>query len=260
MRAMTGYSSVSKTNKFWDVQIIIRAVNFKYLDVTVHNLRPEEVILEEKIKREIKNRVSRGKIEVFVYITTAKSKKFYINEKVVAEYITQARSLSKKYKLNPEINVKDILNLPQTFSFEKEKKGIQPFVFILLKEALNKFIEFKEKEGLIIKKEILLNLDKLNFNVENITKQKPKAKSMENGKEDIDEELSLMSFYISKLENKINSKKRETKGKSMDFLTQEILRELNAASSKTKIKTAALLIVEGKNYLERIREQVQNIE
>ncbi len=260
MRAMTGYSSVSQTNNFWDVQIILRAVNFKYLDVTVHNLHPEEVILEEKIKREIKNRVSRGKIEVFVYITAAKSKKLKINEKVVAEYIAQARSLAKKYKLNSEIYVKDILNLPQTFSFEQGIKSIQPFVFSLLKEALSKFIEFREKEGLIIKKEIVSNLDKLKSNVEKIRKQKPKAKSMEKGKEDIDEELSLMAFYISKLDNKINSTKRETKGKPMDFLIQEILRELNAASSKTKIKTAALLIIEGKNYLERIREQVQNIE
>ena len=63
-----------------------------------------------------------------------------------------------------------------------------------------------------------------------------------------------------KLESKINSKKLIPQGKPIDFLTQEILRELNAASSKTKKKNPALLIVEGKSYLERIREQAQNIE
>ena len=69
-----------------------------------------------------------------------------------------------------------------------------------------------------------------------------------------------MSFYTKELEKKINAKNLATKGKALDFLTQEILRELNAASSKTKAKRVAALIVEAKNYLDRIREQAQNVE
>ncbi|MCK5346679.1 MAG: DUF1732 domain-containing protein, partial [Candidatus Heimdallarchaeota archaeon] len=86
------------------------------------------------------------------------------------------------------------------------------------------------------------NLKKLENNINKIKKSKPKINQMENGKEDIDEELSLAAFYLDKLDKNFQSKQVTPKGKSIDFLTQEILRELNAASSKTKKKTAALLI------------------
>ena len=87
----------------------------------------------------------------------------------------------------------------------------------------------------------------------------PSPAAEENNKEDIDEEISLLTFYAKKLEKEISSK-QDSKGKAIDFLTQEILRELNAASSKTKKPVLASLIVESKSYLERIREQAQNIE
>lgn len=154
----------------------------------------------------------------------------------------------------------DILNLPQVVSWEQRSKSDEALILSVVREALDQLLRFKEKEGRIIKKEMKDNLLKLRSNVEKIKKQKPKVNEIENGKEDIDEEISLISFYIGKLENKINTKKLTPQGKPADFLIQEILRELNAASSKTKRKNPALLIVEGKNYLERIREQAQNIE
>ena len=108
---------------------------------------------------------------------------------------------------------------------------------------------------------MLKNLKRLKENMAQVKKHKPPPQKTENNnKEDIDEEVSLISFYINKLESQVNSSKADPKGKAMDFLTQEILRELNSASSKTKRKIVSSLIVESKTYLERIREQAQNIE
>ena len=150
--------------------------------------------------------------------------------------------------------------MPQAVVWEEKEKTGAPLVMPALKEAIDKLMEFKRKEGEAIRKEIMANLGKLKNNMEEIKRQKPNAANMENGKEDIDEEISLAMFYIGKMDAAVNSKKGKPIGKTFDFLTQEILRELNAASSKTKKKTPAFLIVEAKNYLERIKEQAQNIE
>jgi len=260
MRSMTAYSSVHRQKGAQTAQVVLRSTNFKYLDVFTHGLSPEDILLEERIKREIKKGAYRGKVEAFIFMTKPQIKNVYVDEATVVRYISQIKALSRKYKLKYDISLNDILNLPQAVSWEQKVKSDHGFVMATLKEALGKFIEFKKREGKIIQKEMLGNLSKLEDNVRKIKKQKPKIKKEENGKEDIDEEISLMSFYINKLGEKIKSKKNGPLGKSIDFLTLEILRELNAASSKTKKKALALLIVEAKNYLERIREQAQNVE
>jgi uncharacterized protein YicC (UPF0701 family) len=159
------------------------------------------------------------------------------------------------------VRLADILHLPHVVYWQ-EKETLNDHVLLpAVRQALQKLVEFKEKEGRAIKKQIIANLKKLKSNANKIKVVKPKAYSgVENNKEDIDEEVSLLRFYIKRLENKVNAKGNQPIGKSIDFLTQEILRELNAASSKTKQKKCAALIVESKNYLERIREQAQNIE
>ncbi|MCF7908184.1 MAG: DUF1732 domain-containing protein [Candidatus Omnitrophica bacterium] len=260
MKSMTAYASVYKRKDSHTVQVTLRALNFKYLDILVRNLPAEDILLEEEIKRQVKKNVFRGKVEIFVFLTGAKSKKVSVDEKVVAKYISQMKALAKKHNIRADINISDIVGLPQAVFWEQKAGGERSLIISAIKQALVKLLEFKKKEGKIIKKEMLDNLKKLKSNMVKIKTHKPGIASMENGKEDIDEEISLSLFYIAKLENKINSKSQAPQGKAIDFLTQEILRELNAASSKTKKKTAAISIVEAKNYLERVREQAQNIE
>ena len=260
MRSMTAYASVHRQTRAQTAQVVLRSTNFKYLDVFTHGLSPEDILLEERIKREVKKISYRGKVEVFIFEAKPQGKNVYVDEAIVAKYISQIKSLTRKYKLKGDIGVSDVLSLPQVISWEQKGKSDHKFVISTLKIALGKFVEFKRREGNVIQKEMTENLCKLKGNVEKIKKHKPKVNEGENGKEDIDEEISLMSFYVNKLGEKIKSKVSGPLGKSIDFLTLEILRELNAASSKTKKKALALLIVEAKNYLERIREQTQNVE
>lgn len=260
IRSMTAYSSVHRQRRSQTAQVVLRSTNFKYLDVLTHGLSPEDILVEERIKREIKKIAYRGKVEIFVFTANPQAKNVHVDEATVVRYISQIKTLSRKYKLKYDIGLSDILNLPQVVSWEQKAKSDHRFIMAVFKEALGNFIEFKKREGKIMQGEMLNNLSKLKDNVGKMKKQKPKIKKEENGKEDIDEEISLMSFYINKLGEKIQSKKSGPLGKSIDFLTLEILRELNAASSKTKKKALGLLIVEAKNYLERIREQAQNVE
>ena len=260
MKSMTGYATVNKSDHSHAVQVIIRSTNFKYLDITIRNLPAEAMALEEAMKREIKKKITRGKIEVFVLWEEHQARKPIINERVVARYISQAKALAKKHKIRSEMAIGDILSLPQAISWQQTRNSNYASAIVALRQALEGLLNFKQREGRAIQKEMTDNLKKLKRNIDQIRKLKPSASKAENGKEDIDEEISLMSFYARKLESTISTNRASAKGKSIDFLTQEILRELNAASSKTKQKKAALLIVEAKNYLERIREQTQNIE
>ncbi|MBU1810028.1 MAG: DUF1732 domain-containing protein [Candidatus Omnitrophica bacterium] len=260
MRSMTAYAYIYKRKDSRTLQLTLRSLNFKYLDISVRNLPAESILLEEKIKKEIKKRVSRGKIEAYVFLKQLPEQEVQIEEKALAKYIFQAKKLAKKYNLKADLSISDFLNLPHVVSW-KEKKGIEENLILpALREGMDKLLEFKKREGRAIEQEISKNLRKLDYNIGQIKKSKPRIKKAENNKEDIEEEISLISFYTKKLEKDITSRKTISMGKTIDFLTQEILRELNAASSKTKDKIPSALIVEAKTYIERIREQAQNIE
>ncbi|MBU1122012.1 MAG: DUF1732 domain-containing protein [Candidatus Omnitrophota bacterium] len=260
MKSMTAYAYVHKKKKDQIVQVIFRSLNFKYLDVNVHNLPLEKILLEEKIKREIKKKIRRGKIEVYIFLKRPVESNVRISETTLASYLAQTKKVAKKFNLKAELDIRDFLNLPQVVYLDEKKEPEENLIFPAIEEGMRRLLEFKEKEGRIIKSEMLKNLKSLATNMKGIKLNKPSVRREDNNKEDIDEEIALGSFYIKRVEEKIKDNSPLPKGKSIDFLTQEILRELNAASSKTKKQNAAMLIVEAKNYLERIREQAQNIE
>ncbi|MBD3246127.1 MAG: DUF1732 domain-containing protein [Candidatus Omnitrophica bacterium] len=260
MKSMTAYAHVQKQQKGRQLQLILRSLNYKYLDVFVHNLPPEKLYLEETIKREIKKKILRGRVEVFVFLRQEAAGQMKMDDAVVARYMKEIQRISRKYRVRNDVTVRDVLTLPQVIRWEEKKGSSETMLVPALREALKKMDAFKRKEGRVIRTQIKKNVKALKKNVQKIEKIKPKANGGENHREDIDEEVSLMGFYLDRLEKKIGGRAEQPLGKSIDFFTQEILRELNAASSKTKHKQCAALIVESKNYLERVREQAQNIE
>lgn len=267
MKSMTGYANVYKTKNKQTIQLIIRSSNFRHLDICIHNLPIKNIFLEEKIRTQIKKVIARGRVEVYLFFKKIAKNSLYIQEDILKEYINISNMISKKYHLDSKIGVQDILNLPHLVIWDEAIKE-EGLIISALKDALKQLIEFKIKEGAAIKKTILNNLTLLEENVKKmkklrktVVKQSCSQTDESNvNKGDIEEEISLIAFYISKIKRAIEDKGNFCLGKSLDFLCQEILRELNAASSKTKHKYLGGLIVDCKSYLERIREQSQNIE
>ncbi len=99
MKSMTAYANIDRKKKGQNLQVILRSLNFKYLDISVHNLGAENIILEEKIKREIKKKITRGKIEVYVFLKGMPKDEVFINEEALKHYIFQMKRLAKKYRL-----------------------------------------------------------------------------------------------------------------------------------------------------------------
>ncbi len=260
MRSMTAYSVAEASNKTGQTKIILRSLNYKYLDISVYNLPQQALVLEESIQEEIKKNITRGKVEVYFYQTNKRKNQFSLDKNKFKNYVKQIKALAKQFHLDKNIPPLEILNLPGVISNQGTSSISKTQVVAVLKKALSRLIKFKKEKGKAIGKEMSENLQLLDNNVIKINKNKKKPMQAVDGKEDIDEELSLIEFYSKKLKKIIKANKQMRKGKEIDFLSQEILRELNAASSKTRQKKIASLIVEAKNYLGRIREQAQNIE
>lgn len=259
MISMTGYAYINKRTKKYSLQVMLRSGNFKYLEAAVR-LPHDNILLEEKIKRSIRQKISRGKVEVQVLFKKHAEGQVYIDEAIVKKYVNQMKVLAKKYGFSSDVKISELLALPHVINWEEKDENDNNEILAAVEEGINQLVAFKKKEGKVVKSEMLKNLKNISSNVQVIRQHKPSGTKESDIKEDIDEELSLMSFYVTKLEKKVSADSSEFKGKEVDFLTQEILRELNASSSKTKDKTSGALIVECKNYLDRIREQAQNIE
>lgn len=260
MRSMTAYAAAEAKNKTGQTKIILRSLNYKHLDISIYNLPQQAMVLEENIQKEIKKNITRGKVEVYFYQSNKNKNQFSLDKNKFKNYVKQIKSLAKQFQLDKNISPLEIINLPGVITDKGKNSISKTQVVFTLKKALNKLIKFKKEKGKIIGKEMSKHLQLLEENIAKIKKGKKKPSRVIDGKEDIAEELSLIGFYAQKLKKTINTKKQIRKGKAIDFLCQEVLRELNAASSKTRQKNLANLIVEAKNYLGRIREQAQNIE
>lgn len=260
MRSMTAYASVEEQSQQGKIKIALRSLNFKYLDVSFYNLPQQAFALEESMRQEIKKNVTRGKVEVYFYQSGAKSGQFQINKKEFSNYAKQLKKLSAEYGLSKAISPLEIMSLPGVVSTSGGKNFSKTKTLSVLKKSLQKLVKFKEEKGKAIKKELLESLSMLEANIRQIKKERKQSAEEDEAKEDIAEEVALIGFYSKKLKQAINSKRQLRKGKELDFLSQEILRELNASASKTRKKSLANLIVGAKNYLGRIREQAQNIE
>ncbi len=260
MRAMTSYAYVRDVKGAEVVEVSVKTLNSKYLDVYIRHLPPENVLLERKIKELIENVIHRGRLELNVTVRSAKSDKTEINKDLLREYYGQIKKIARQMHLPESVSLRDLLTLPGLISVKSTRSINEKLVLQAVKKALNKTVSFREKEGRAIRKKLITHLRALTRALKKIEQYKPKAGNSELGKEDIDEEVSLLKFYVKKLDKIMHGKNKAVSGKTIDFLAQEILRELNTSASKSKKVHLASVIIEAKNYTERIREQAQNIE
>jgi len=259
MRAMTAYARTDKRRGSAFCEVVLRSLNSKYLEITIHGLPLERVYLEEAIKKAIREKIQRGRIEVYLFYRAPLKQHISVNENLLREYHAKLRRASRGLKIHNTLNINELIALPGVIELRERKCLDDNLVLQAIKEGISRLLSFKNKEGAAIKREIVKNFTRLYRNLTEIKKRRPRPKD-ENNKEDIEEEISLIAFYLSKLKEAIYAKKKTSKGKQMDFLSQEVLRELNTASAKTKNTKLSYLIVESKSYLERIREQIQNVE
>lgn len=247
--------------------------------------------LEDKIRKEVSNAISRGKIDVFINFENYSSKtaKIKINRELAKEYIKELKLLATEANLKFDLSVIDVSKLPEILKLEDEQDEelISKELMIATSEALNKFIEMRQIEGQKLIQDIEKRIYEIQEKVQQITKYSDTLveeymkklqirvnELMEDYKVDenrlmqeivifsdkssIEEELTRLKSHVYQFLELI--KQSSPIGKKIDFLIQEMNREVNTIGSKANCLEITNLVIEIKTELENIREQIQNIE
>lgn len=290
IKSMTGFGKGTYEIEDRVYQVEIKSVNHKYNDITIKTPRMLSY-LEEKIKQELLQHISRGKIDVFVTFInySNKGKKIRINQDLALTYIQQLKELSNKANLIGNINIMDIAKLPEVLTIEntEDEDILSKELMIAVNIAIQELVNSRKTEGEKIAQDInkrntiiAEKIEKISeFSTglveEYVVKLKERIKEIlktnvidENrlaqeiviysDKCSIEEELTRLRSHIKELKNLISS--NIPIGKNMDFLVQEMNREINTIASKANCLEITKLVIEVKTIIEDIREQIQNIE
>lgn len=285
--SMTGYGTASTEHKGKTITVELKSVNGKYADVNVRlplAYRDKEIELRNNLAKKFE----RGKIELMVSIAGASESSFQINTDAFADYYKTLKQLEKKFKLPPTDYLGTILSFPETTRSTDgagdEKEWMAIASTIAKTEKL--FENFRKHEGEQLEKDFVLrinNITKLLAQAEPFEKKREEniRKKINAGltewmkEENIDRNRleQEMVFYIEKMdftEEKIRlrshcayflqtASEKESNGKKLSFIVQEIGREINTIGSKANDAEIQKIVVQMKDELEKIREQLMNV-
>jgi uncharacterized protein (TIGR00255 family) len=287
---MTGYGVGKVKEEDGECLVEIKSLNNKYCDLNIKN-NFQSLEIEQKIEKLIKDRVLRGKVNILVRVENygLTEEKIILNEDVADSYYKNLKALKEKYKLKDEISIDSMLKFKDIFKIVKEEESakIWPLVEKALNLALNSLLKMRIREGKVLIADIrkrVKKIQKLIDKIEKYSKSSPldyrdkflsKIKNLTDGlnvdegrieleaaifseKTDITEEIIRLKSHLIQFDDLLNSE--ESVGRKMDFLTQEINREVNTIGSKTNDIEVTSLVVLVKSELEKIREQARNIE
>lgn len=292
IRSMTGYGKQNLNIEKREYQVEIKSVNHRYLDI---NIKMPKTLsyLEEPIKKEISEKIKRGKIDVFITFenNSQEGRNIDINKELAQLYIKKLRELAEDEKISSNIEVMEIAKLPDilTIKMDEEDEKIKQEMIQVTKQAAEKIIDMKIVEGYKISQDLLRRIDKIENKMEEIsskstglieeyvvklekrvkeilkTDEIDKSRLAEEvviyaDKCSIEEEITRLKSHIYQFRNLIASNENEPIGKKLDFIIQEMNRETNTIGSKANNLEITNGVIDIKTELEDIREQIQNIE
>lgn len=288
---MTGYGRAQKILGGRDILVEIRSVNHRYYEYSSRIPRAYGYI-DEKLKTLLKTSVSRGKVEVSVTVNNieAKDSEISINKAVAEGYVSTLRSVSDELGLKDDLVLSKLIKLPEIFVIQKapdNQEQIWLDIAEVANEALQKFVEMRQTEGEKLESDIISKADfilKMVSQVEELSPQTvenyrnrlyQKISEILDGKDideqrivtesaifaekiAVDEETVRLRSHISQLKGMFESD--EPVGRKLDFIVQEMNREVNTIGSKAQDLNITRIVVDMKAEIEKIREQIQNIE
>jgi len=291
IKSMTGTATAYREKNGIRVRIDIKSLNHRYFEFALYSGK-EYLILEDYIRRVVARFISRGKINIYlkIYEEASDSISFSYNSSLMKKLIALQTELSDKYNINTSLSLKELFSIPGIMVVDRVfpdetffKKYIEP----VLITALKKLVKMRKFEGKMLAKDIRSRLKTINSYLKKIEKEAKKVKKeYENNyfkkfknlsclteeeknriyteiavyidKTDITEEIVRAYSHLAQIKDLL---KRNTEaGKKLDFLLQEIFREITTISYKSGSKEISKLAVEIKHEVEKLREQARNIE
>lgn len=291
VKSMTGYGRYQQSIEGMNITVEIKSVNHRYFDFSSRTPRIYG-FLDEKLKSYVQSRVSRGKIECYVQIDNLEDDSVVveINHSLAKGYVSAFDELSETYGIDNNLNAGILARFSDVLLIRKEEADedkIWTAVKSVAEVAVDKFIEMREVEGQKLRDDICSRADIILSKVAYVEERSPETVKeytqkllarMQDvlGSVNIDEtrilteaaiyadkiavaeETVRLRSHIDQLKDFFNSE--EAIGRKMDFLVQEINREANTIGSKASDVNIARCVLDIKSEVEKIREQVQNIE
>ena len=291
IKSMTGYGRAQGSFSGGEVLVEIKSVNNRYLDCGV-KLPRVYAFLEDSIKALVQKTISRGKVDVYIGINSAGAGnvKISLNTPVLEGYLEAMRSIARDYQVRDDISVSSLTRFSDIFLVEKQEEDeqeVKEALLAIVAEALDAFDAMRVREGEALKTDLLGKAEDILSLVALVEERSPVTVAayrerltakmqevLENTAIDearilqeaaiyadkvaVDEETVRLRSHVDQLRSMLNG--GGVIGRKLDFLMQEMNREANTIGSKGSDVEQARTVVEIKAQLEKIREQIQNIE
>jgi len=291
LTSMTGYGRAVQAENDFEITVEVRSVNNRFLDTSIKTPRLLSVY-EQEIRELVGSYVKRGRINLWVTLNSSVNdyQNLTLNNEMVETYLRIAKNVSSEYGISDDLSMNQILNLPDVIVSVTEEDSTEE-LWKLSQEALHtamqEMVVMRDREGLEIKKDFLKRLSELDnalLQIEKIAASGPEleldklkervSKIIDNNNIDegrLELELAIISDRIDISEECTRFKSHNTvfremlesensEGRKLNFLLQEMNREANTMASKAYTTEISHLVVHIKEEIEKIREQVQNIE
>lgn len=291
IRSMTGYGRDQQLLHGRSITVEIRSVNHRYFEFSCRAPRGC-AFLEDRLKRSLQSAISRGKVEVSLTLQTIESRhtSVAVDHALAGQYLTALRALGEEYSLPDDLTLSSVARLPDVFTLcrdEEDEEELAADVLQVLQNALDRFVAMREAEGERLRADVLSRVVTMEEHLSFVEERSPqtvmeyrarltaKLTELLNGavpdearilteaaivadRLAVDEETVRLRSHFAQLRRIMES--TEPVGRKLDFLVQEMNRETNTIGSKCSDTAIAGHVVEMKSELEKIREQIQNIE
>ena len=295
VRSMTGFGRAAKTSETGGFVMEIKSVNHRFLDSRIY-LPRDLSSLEIPLSKILKKRLARGKVDVSVQWTPAADylPRLEFDRELLKHYQTEIVNLAQPLRCEDQVPFEYLLSLPGVSEKKTPDLDLGPVLDLAsetLGEALDALVAERGREGEALRQDLAERLDNLETNRAAIEERreevveafrarlKKKAKEwaasvsvqMDEGRleteillfaerSDVTEELTRLAVHIVAFRKDLEAEDGEPKGKPLEFLTQELLRETNTIASKARDTDILSRVLEMKNEIEKIREQIMNVE
>ncbi len=291
IKSMTGYGGAKGSVEGLDISIELKSVNNRYLDTSVR-LPRSFLFAEDGIKAAVQRHISRGKVDVFVTVDQSASDdmEVRVNEPLLKGYIEALSSAAEKFGLQNDMTVMSLCRLPDVLSTDRreiDSSALMTGITEILERALTEYDAMRLREGEKLRDDVLARLETISRLTGVVEENAPKTVAEYRARLEqklqevlatanidesrvlteaaifadkiaVDEETVRLRSHISQLRGLTNGE--SPAGRKMDFLIQELNREANTIGSKCQNADIAHVVVELKAEVEKIREQIQNVE
>lgn len=291
IRSMTGYGSAGKIAAGFDIRVELRSVNNRYLETSVRMPR-SFLFAEDAVKSAVQKHISRGKVDVFINITSAGADDVVVrvDEALLRAYMDAVSHIAEEYSLPEDLSAVTASRFPDVLTVERSEidaDAVSAAICEVTEEALSDFDSMRLREGEKLRDDVLSRLEIISGYVSEVERTAPETvrkyrERLEQKMAEVlgtagidenrilaeaavfadhiavDEETVRLRSHMSQLDSMIRGS--SPIGRKIDFLVQEFNREANTIGSKCQNSDIAHVVVDLKSEIEKIREQIQNIE